>query len=71
MKTPAQYSLVKVDLSCIPNSYHHDYPFKHGDIMIFLGEIPNMRGHCIIMHHPNGPIYSGYHLEYFIEVDDG
>ena len=45
MLVPRQYSLVKVK-----DSAHQDVKdyFEDVHIIIFLGEIPNMIGHCVI-----------------------
>jgi hypothetical protein len=44
------------------------YPFKKGVAYIFLGEIPNMPGHCVIAEKMSGKIHAGYHTESFIEL---
>lgn len=37
---------------------------------IYLGEIPNMRGHCIVVDILNKKILHGYHIENFVELDE-
>lgn len=37
---------------------------------IFLGEIPNMYGHCVICSYQTGKIYCGYHTDNFIEIEE-
>ncbi|MCD0460144.1 hypothetical protein [Roseiconus lacunae] len=37
---------------------------------IFFGEIPNMRGHCVVADHQTGQLYSGYHTENFVELTE-
>ena len=32
---------------------------------IYLGEIPNMRGHCVVLGYTSNTVYSGYHIENF------
>jgi hypothetical protein len=39
-----------------------------GEIYVFLGEIPNMPGHCVVAERINGKIHAGYHTELFSEV---
>ena len=41
------------------------HQFDKDNFFIFLGEIPNMLGHCVIIGHESGKIYSGYHTENF------
>jgi hypothetical protein len=37
---------------------------------VFFGEIPNMPGHCVVADHVTGQIFSGYHTENFVEIDE-
>ncbi len=70
MKIPRQYSLVKFNYEDIPVDYRFSYPFKPDRPYVFLGEIPNMPGHCVVAEHPKGIIYSGYHIENFVELTE-
>jgi hypothetical protein len=54
----------------MPAEYHSRYPFTRQGVYVFLGEIPNMPGHCVVAEHPRGKIYSGYHTEYFAEIPE-
>lgn len=55
--------------------YHHYRGEKHEwdpnrDVFLyFLGEIPNMRGHCILTS-DRGDIFAGYHIENFEEIPE-
>jgi hypothetical protein len=44
-----------------------EYPFDVKFPLIYLGEIPNMRGHCIVAD-KTGKVFYGYHIENFEEV---
>jgi len=68
-ETMRQYAFVRFDFETLPEEYHAGYPFKPECRYIYLGEIPNFRGHCIVMD-DNGKHYVGYHTENFIELDD-
>lgn len=68
--TPRQYSWVKFDFNSIDEKYHSEFPFTRQDVFIFLGEIPNMRGHCVIVDNKTGLILSGYHTSNFIELTE-
>jgi len=70
MKTPRQYSLVKFVFDNLPEVYWDQYPFIPDRPYVFLGEIPNMEGHCIVIDHSNGSVHSGYHIENFIEMTE-
>ncbi len=70
-KLPRRNSLVRCELSHMEVSFRVAYPFQHGEIYVFLGEIPNMEGHCVIADPRSGRVYSGYHSENFIELANG
>ncbi|HLB41848.1 MAG TPA: hypothetical protein VJN02_03160 [Gammaproteobacteria bacterium] len=44
---------------------------KINTFYVFLGEIPNMPGHCIVFdyHNPKHQIFAGYHIN-FVEVNE-
>jgi hypothetical protein len=66
IRKPRQYSLVKhIGLTNMKQSRG---PFSGKKLFIYLGEIPNMPGHCVVADYLTGKLYSGYHIERFIEV---
>ena len=68
---PRQYSLVKVAqwyLDLLKNKKIMDCPLAQERSFIFLGEIPNMEGHCVVVGHKTGKVFSGYHIENFVEL---
>ncbi len=66
-RIPRQYSLVRFQFDKLPAEYHSKYPFTLDGVYVFLGDIPNMPGHCVVADHRTGQIYSGYHTENFVE----
>ena len=66
-KRPRKLSLVRFDASVLPLATRRKYPFRAGRAYIFLGEIANMPGHCVVADHSSGKLYSGYHTENFVE----
>lgn len=66
---PRQYSLVKFDDSNLPLEYRGNSSFSTKHRYLFLGEVPNMGGHCIVMD-DEGKLYVGYHTEHFVELTD-
>jgi len=40
------------------------------EVFIFLGEIPNMRGHVVIAGMKSGKVFSGFHPESFEQLSD-
>jgi hypothetical protein len=69
MNTPRQYSLVKFDFDAYSEEYQKEFQntFKLYHRYIFLGEIPNMPGHCIVAD-DLGRLFVGYHTEDFVEI---
>lgn len=51
------------------NSGDTGYPFEHDEIVLFLGEIVQMPGHCAVAR-SKGQVYWGYHTENFVEPDE-
>lgn len=64
---PRQYALVKFDYTDLPKEYHAGYPFSPTCRYIYIGEIPNMEGHCIVMDE-QGKHYTGFHTDNFVEL---
>lgn len=56
------------DFKGLPKEYHNQYPFSKYDDFIYLGEISNMKGHCIVKRMGDGEIFRGYHIENFVEI---
>ena len=67
-KTPRKLSLVRFDAARLPRGFRRKYPFRAGVAYVFLGEIPNMPGHCVVADHKSGQIHSGYHTDHFVEL---
>lgn len=70
IKVPRQYSLCRFDFDSFPKDFDVDraYPFKREHSYIYLGEIPNMPGHCVVVGHDDGRIYSGYHNVSYADI---
>jgi hypothetical protein len=45
-------------------------PFKKDKMFVYMGEIPNMLGHCVVAGYDTGIIYAGYHPENFMISPD-
>ena len=67
---PRPLSLVRFEASGLPTATAAEYPFRRDLSYIFLGEIPNMPGHCVVAEHQSGRLYAGYHTDHFIELLD-
>jgi hypothetical protein len=61
---------VKFNCGDLARELREKYPFREDGVYVFLGEIPNMPGHCVVADHKNGRIYAGYHIENFIEIPE-
>lgn len=62
---PKQYSLVKY----VPYSGEEQNPFGNQHLL-FLGEIPNMPGHCAVAEVKSGKVQVGYHTSRFVEIPE-
>ena len=71
---PCQYprflSLVRFDYAGLPKEYHDGYPFNPQATYIFLGDIPNMMGHCVVMDSSDGKFFCMYHTDHFKEIPE-
>ena len=47
-----------------PKGYENAYPWKPNQSLLFLGEIANMPGHCVIVDR-RGKVYWGYDTDNF------
>jgi hypothetical protein len=52
------------------NKMSAEYPFKLKQTLVFLGEIPNMRSHCIVADYITGKLFCGYHTDDFEVIND-
>jgi hypothetical protein len=43
---------------------------KVGVTYVFLGEIPNMPGHCVVADANTGQLFTGYHTDNFAEIPE-
>jgi hypothetical protein len=62
-----QYSFVKFDENSVPpDIYHRCYEQTFGnDLFIFLGEVPNCKGHCLLADLKTGKVIGIYHTSNF------
>jgi hypothetical protein len=67
---PRPMSTVRFSDECYPEEYRGGYPMNPEHLFIYLGEIPNMEGHCVVMDNVDSQIYSGYHIELFTEINE-
>lgn len=66
-----QYTLIKFaeDSYYAKNKGTTDFD-PRDEVFIFMGEIPNMRGHVVVAGHTSGRVYSGYHDDNFVELTE-
>jgi hypothetical protein len=69
-KLPRPLSLVRVDASRLSDGSAADYPIRTDVTYVFLGEIPNMPTHCVVVEQQSGRLYAGYHSDNFIELSE-
>lgn len=58
-----------VIVDAMPKGYEDKYPWKAGDSMLFLGELANMPGHCVVADRA-GRVFWGFHTDNFREPTD-
>ncbi len=68
---PRPLSIVRLDYDSLPQVLAEDYDknFNRNEGYLFLGEIPNMPGHCAVIS-SNGRTLWGYHTEDFVEINN-
>lgn len=72
VSVPRSYSLVKLSKDMedwLKAKSKSDSPLLQDSRFIFLGEIPNMPGHCVVAAFSSGKLISGYHTDNFVEID--
>jgi hypothetical protein len=68
---PRPLAWVKIDPSMEAKYIdHYKQKFGRTDFLIYMGEIPNQLGHCIIFTQDDGKMHVGYHIENFVEMTD-
>jgi hypothetical protein len=68
-----QYALVKLTelYSKFLKRDYPNHPLLDTPVFIYLGEIPNMRDHCVVAEYRGkNRVLAGYHLEVFEEVSE-
>lgn len=70
-RTPRIRSLVQLREVSSRAGRPRGFPFKPGKPYLFLGEIPNMPGHCVVADPDSGRIWAGFHTEHFRELNEG
>ena len=69
-KMPEQYSICRFSDEHYPREYQGQYPMAKDAFYIFMGEIPNMMGHCIAMNKDTKEIHVAWHCDLFHEITD-
>ncbi len=67
-RTPIN-TLVSFDFEQCPLEYHSGYPFVRDEVLLFMGEVRQMPGHCVVAT-KDGRVIWGYHTENFLIVPD-
>ena len=66
---PRQYARVKFVCEG-GEEYRKFYPFDDDETFIYFGEIPNMKGHCVVISDKDKQFHIGYHIDNFVEWND-
>ncbi len=62
--------LVKFDLKNVPEGIRNEYPFRDDESYVYLGDINQMPGHCLVVRMENGQVFCGFHTSNFIRILD-
>ena len=63
-------TLVKFNFDGLSFKYHCQYPFTIEDRFVYLGDLPQMKEHCVVARVSDGRIFSGYHTWNFIPLSE-
>jgi len=63
-------TLVKFDFDSLPVDLRNAYPFKAEDRFVYMGDIVQMPGHCVIVRLQDGKMFCCYHTDGFIAVPE-
>jgi len=63
-------TLVRFDVASINPKYQHEYPFSESDRFVYMGDIVQMPGHCVVVRLGDGKVFTCYHTDDFIELVD-
>ena len=61
-------TLVKFDTHNLDN--WDDYPFSKHDRFVYMGDIVQMPGHCIVARLSDGKIFTCYHTYNFVKLSE-
>lgn len=70
VNTPRMHSLVKFKGPSEPCTSWADYPFTPDTVFVYLGEIPGMSEHCIVIEKDSSEVHVGYDCEDFRELTE-
>jgi len=63
-------ALVRFDFENTPAEYHKAYPFTEKDRFVYLGDIVQMPGHCIVVRLKDDKVFTCYHTDDFVELTE-
>jgi hypothetical protein len=63
-RTPVN-TLIRFDFDRGPLEWPSQYPFTREDVLLFLREVQQMPGHCVVAT-KDGRVIWGYHTENFV-----
>jgi hypothetical protein len=63
-------TLVKFDFDSMPDNYRGLYPFRPEDRFVYLGDIVQMPGHCVVVRISDSKVFCCYHTDDFAEVPE-
>jgi hypothetical protein len=61
-------TLVRFNFDGMPEAYAREYPFTVKDRFIYLGDVVQMPGHCVVVRIEDGQMFCCYHTDDFVKV---
>jgi hypothetical protein len=62
--------LYRFDTTDIPEKFHDLYHLTKDEVVVMLGEIKGMDGHCVVASKKTGLVHIGYHTDNFTKIKE-
>jgi hypothetical protein len=69
-RKPQRLSLVRFEAPWLSPKQRRAYPFKRRGTYLFVGEVANMPGRCVVLDWKANRTYLGYHTENFVQLSE-
>lgn len=63
-------TMCRFDFAGMFPDQHMHYPFTERDVFVYLGDIRQMPGHCVVVRMSDNVVFTAYHTENFVELTE-